>query len=144
MKSVRNNLLKYDIFFNDNKKASMKYIEAFYESDKSKPLRMAPKLTNIHIHPNNFQKMRVKYATQVFSESVAIGLLTYACFNTLPAEGSETSEFLEQFDKLFDLFNSSKHKGAKKYNLALMGADVQIQFLNKMTDLLNSIKIFDS
>jgi hypothetical protein len=47
MKSVRNNLLKYDIFFNDNKKASWTYIEAFYASDKSKPLRLAPKLTNI-------------------------------------------------------------------------------------------------
>jgi hypothetical protein len=144
MKSVRNNLLKYDIFFNDEKKASWKYIEAFYASDKSKPLRLAPKLTNIHIHPNNFQKMRVKYATQVFSESVAVGLSTYVCFNALPAEASETSEFLEQFDKLFDLFNSSKYKGAKKYNLAFMGADFQIQFLNKMVDLLNSIKIFDS
>jgi hypothetical protein len=63
----------------------------------------------------------------------------------LPGNVSErTPEFLEQFDKLFDLFNSSKQKGAKKYNLALMGADFQIQFLNKMTDLLNSIKIFDS
>jgi hypothetical protein len=52
MKSVRNNLLKYDIFFNDNKKASWTYIEAFYASDKSKPLRLAPKLTNIIDYKN--------------------------------------------------------------------------------------------
>jgi hypothetical protein len=64
MKSVRNNLLKYDIFFNGNKKASWTYIEAFYASDKSKPLQLAPKLTNIIDYKNikTCNLMGTKYA----------------------------------------------------------------------------------
>jgi hypothetical protein len=49
----------------------------FLQKDISLPIRAAPKLTEKHIHPNNFAKMRVKYATQVFSPTVAAAICTY-------------------------------------------------------------------
>ncbi|KAF2901831.1 hypothetical protein ILUMI_04353 [Ignelater luminosus] len=45
IKSVRNNILQYDITFKDNKGVTWKHIQAFYKSYESKPLRLAPKLT---------------------------------------------------------------------------------------------------
>lgn len=75
IKSVRNNLMRYNIFYED-KVASWGPIECFYNSDKTKPLRMAPKLTNSHVHPTNVERMRVKFATQVIIETVATGIST--------------------------------------------------------------------
>lgn len=37
---------------------------------------MFKKITKIHINPNSFQKMKVKLATQVFSNSVAGAIRT--------------------------------------------------------------------
>lgn len=135
LKSVRNNLLKYKICFNTGK-ASWKDITEFYDSDKIKSLRLAPKLTNTHINPNGFEKMRVKYAVQVLSESVAVGISTYVSLGAMTAEVAGTANFLENFDKLFDIFNSQRTRGVNKYNLSFMGAEYQNTFIR-------SIKIFD-
>lgn len=52
------------------------HIEKFYDLDKNNPnFVYAPALTDQHIHPNVKQQMRVKLAAQVFSHSVAAGLL---------------------------------------------------------------------
>ncbi|XP_077553125.1 uncharacterized protein LOC144167840 [Haemaphysalis longicornis] len=40
--------------------------------------RVCPKITYNHVNPSNMLKMRVKLATQIFSESVAKGLQFYA------------------------------------------------------------------
>ena len=70
LKCTRNNLMKYAFRFG-NYSACWKDIVDFYEKDKLLPIRAAPKLTEKHIHPTNFQKMKVKYATQIFSHTVA-------------------------------------------------------------------------
>lgn len=41
------------------------FVEQFY---KNYEIRLAPKLTDCHVAPNNF-KMKVRYATQVLSAS---------------------------------------------------------------------------
>ncbi|CAH1378510.1 unnamed protein product, partial [Tenebrio molitor] len=76
IKATRNNLMKNEIYWGDNS-TSWKYIEDFYASDKQQKNRLAPKLTEHHIHPNNFEKMRVKYAVHVISATVASALETY-------------------------------------------------------------------
>jgi len=72
IKATKNNLYHHSFVYN-NKCTSWKYIEEFYESDKKTQFRAAPKFTDAHIRPNNFQKMKVKLATQVLSRSVAAG-----------------------------------------------------------------------
>lgn len=91
MKSIRNILLKYTIEFEGivhivmctkhvkklifiaGLEAAWIFIEKLYELEKNRDLKLAAKLTYAHIYPTNFQKMRVKYATQVFSATVVSG-----------------------------------------------------------------------
>ena len=67
--------MKYTFKF-DNLDACWKDIDLFYTKDKSLTIRSAPKLTDTHLHPKNFAKMRVKYATQVLSHTVAASICT--------------------------------------------------------------------
>lgn len=78
-KGVRNNLLTKDLIVDKYKKgeyrqfASWKDIETAYKMDKHSFLRQRqmPKLTNKHVDPTLIPKMKVKYATQVLSHTVA-------------------------------------------------------------------------
>lgn len=71
-------------------------------------IRAAPKLTDSHISPSSFEKMKVKYASQIFSATVSAGLSLYVRFGVISAEAITTAEFIDRVDKLFDLLNSSK------------------------------------
>ena len=106
MKCVRNNLIKYTFKF-ENYQAQWKDIEQFYNKDKELPIRAAPKLTDKHIRPNNFEKMKVRYATQILSHTVAASLCTYVSVGGLSPTAMGTAEFLSKFDSLFDCVNSS-------------------------------------
>ncbi|KAJ8909818.1 hypothetical protein NQ315_003696 [Exocentrus adspersus] len=75
-KATKNNLVNNTFCF-ENKRTSWTFVEEFYKSDKLQPYRCAPKLTDAHIYPTNFEKMKVKYAVQVLSNSVASGMNTY-------------------------------------------------------------------
>lgn len=78
-KGVRNNLLTKDLQINkfrtqeNGKFASWDDIVTTYEIDKYSLLRQRqmPKLNDKHIFPHMIPKMKVKYATQVLSHSVA-------------------------------------------------------------------------
>lgn len=58
-----------------------RHLEDFFNQDKRSVIRMAPKLTERHIHLPPFTNMRVKLATQVFSHSVAAGTATQLIYN---------------------------------------------------------------
>lgn len=79
MKAIRNILIKYPVQF-ENKEAKWSHIEELHNLEKNQDLRMVPKLTESHVNPTNFQKMRVKLATQVFSSTVVSG--TFWCIQT--------------------------------------------------------------
>lgn len=53
-------------------KVSWQIIVQLFEIDTNNTsARLCPKLTRKHIYPNSFEKMKVKYATQVFSYTVS-------------------------------------------------------------------------
>ena len=83
-----------------------KDIEQFYNKDKELPIRAAPKLTDKHIRPNNFEKMKVRYAMQILSHTVAASLCTYVSVGGLSPAAMGTAEFLSKFDSLFDCSTS--------------------------------------
>lgn len=61
LKCVGNNLMKYS-----NLACTLqhgKILKAFTTMKKPLALRTVPKLTEKHLHPNGFSKMKVKYAT---------------------------------------------------------------------------------
>lgn len=81
-KGVRNNLLTKHLMINNIwlhltcRYASWEAIERLYIIDKFNKFsdiqqRMMPKLVDKHIYPNMIPKMRVKYAVQVLSHTVA-------------------------------------------------------------------------
>ena len=100
LKCVRNNLMKYTFKF-DGYVAVWNDVENFYQKDISLTIRAAPKLTEKHIHRNNFAKMRVKYATQVLIHTVAAAICTYVSVGGLPSSAMGTVELLSRFDSIF-------------------------------------------
>jgi DNA transposase THAP9 len=71
LKSTRNMFYQHNLKFNNNL-IEKKYLISFFEQNSN--LRAAPKLTNSHIFPGPFEKMKVFLAAQVFSQSVAAGM----------------------------------------------------------------------
>lgn len=139
LKAIRNNFFKFLMVFED-KKLDKIYLEQFYKKDKVHNSRNAPKLTEIHIYPSNFQKMKVKLAAQVFSQSVVAGMSTFMEIGWLPPEASATVDFIGKIDKFFDLLNSSKKANAKFFNRAFIGKEFQINFLNEMVYFFKNVK----
>lgn len=74
-KSFRNQLISGNIKTPDGI-VSWRIISELYVMDKLGTTRMCPKLTEKHIYPKHFYKIKVKLATQVFSRSVVAGIKT--------------------------------------------------------------------
>lgn len=51
--------------------------EAFKTDSSNVTLKAMPGLTRTHLYPNNFEKMRVSYAFQLFGAKVLQGLHLY-------------------------------------------------------------------
>ncbi|KAJ3641856.1 hypothetical protein Zmor_028327 [Zophobas morio] len=143
VKAVRNNML-LNSFCWDDKKTCWQYIVDFYNRDKNLTNRCAPRLTNAHIAPGKFEKMRVKYATQVLSATVAGSLHTYIELKGLPEDATGTMEFVAFFDKLFDIFNSSKLYPCKQYAKPFSGQPFQIEFLQNALEFLQKLKVINA
>lgn len=139
LKSARNNFFKYNLTFS-NSTTDKKYLIQFYKSDKGLN-RLAPKLTDIHINPGAFQKMKVRYASQTFSATVAAGMKTCIEGGTLPRLANGTVQFIDNMDKLFDLLNSKPNCGNKEFNQPFRNADYQRKHLQFMLEEFTNMKI---
>lgn len=75
MKCIRNNLLNKDLNFTiDGVKRTAKWdhlIQLYKEDSEIPDSKMLPRLTDCHILPHKITKMKVKCATQVFSQRVS-------------------------------------------------------------------------
>lgn len=83
MKCVRNNLLTKDLVYElDGVKrvAKWKHLEQLYAEDNQIPdTKMLPRLTDNHVVRHKISKMKVKCATQVFSQRVSAVMNFLAC-----------------------------------------------------------------
>lgn len=105
IKSFRNSLLAYKLFSNGEIIANFEHISSFFTSDRRGFLRMAPKLTDKHIKPNTFQKMKVKYATQLISHTVSAALKSAVEVKKLDSSALKTADTIEKMNDLFDILN---------------------------------------
>lgn len=82
MKGIRNNLLTKDLKFSmdgDEGCAKWSHIRELYDIDNAIPdCKMLPRLTDRHVVPEKILKMKVKCATQVFSQRVSSIMLFVA------------------------------------------------------------------
>ncbi|KAH7958552.1 hypothetical protein HPB49_002537 [Dermacentor silvarum] len=120
-KCIRNNLLKVGKFLlPQSQEVFHCHYSALLEYEEEQAgLRAVPKLTKAHIFPNAFQKMSVRLAVQLFSESTAAAMKFYskqeACKNLHHSTAS--SDFTRRMNKLFDSLNSRRPERVK-YNEA--------------------------
>lgn len=78
----------------EEKEIKWDYIAQLYNNDKKYGIWLAPKLTDSHIQPTYFEKMKAKYATQVFSATVSAGLNLYVRFCAIPAAAMASTELI--------------------------------------------------
>lgn len=140
LKSTRNIFTKYDISIGGDI-VRWRYVRDFYESDKTHPVKIAPKLTDNHIDCNSFERMKVKYATQVLSRTVASGIDTYARLGGLPKEAIATSTFVKNMNDIFDVFNSSMRYNGSHRKCAIDGMNDNLDFLTNMKEWIKSWKV---
>lgn len=143
IKAVRNNLMKYEFHFDDGKFASWKDIQQLYQIDSKNDIRCCPKLTKSHLSPNNFQKMKVKLATQVLSHTVSSAMYTGVSTGQLPPRAAATAEFIEMFDQIFDSLNSSSFESPKPINKPITQDSNHCKFLKEMSNFVQKIKVKD-
>ncbi|XP_037518321.1 uncharacterized protein LOC119395100 [Rhipicephalus sanguineus] len=130
LKCTRNNLRKHDLQIVADI-VSWKHIRTLYESTHHLKLKYVPKLTDKHIYESPFGNMKVKFASQAFSNSVYLAIEAFVAFTVLPPEATKTAEFVERMDQLFDTSNSScVHIRERKMRHAISEQTEHINFLN--------------
>jgi len=138
IKNVRNNLKKQGFNMAD-KTISWQYIEDFFNMDSRLPIRMAPRLTAKHIQLPPFASLRVRYATQVLSHTVASGIMTMVSLGALPSEAQATAEFIDRMDQLFNCFNSQTLHCAAPMRNAITEKSAHMAFLQDTKDWLGTV-----
>ncbi|KAE9530052.1 hypothetical protein AGLY_011514 [Aphis glycines] len=79
---------------------------SLYIYDSKNITRVCPRLTKNHFELNNFSKMKVKFAVQIFSKSVANGITFYKNKQFSGFDDSdETIQFTLLINDLFDALN---------------------------------------
>jgi hypothetical protein len=116
LKNARNALMKNDVMFDGDKVATWQHLTDFYESDRSRSLRLASRLSDSHFSLPMGQKMRVSLAAQVLSHSVSSGIRTLVHHHVLEAAALQTADFVQRVNDLFDMLNSVRlyDKGFKQ------------------------------
>ncbi|KAK7457998.1 hypothetical protein BaRGS_00039119 [Batillaria attramentaria] len=139
LKNVRNNL-KNTGFTVEDEEVSWEHVVEFYKFDKMNPVRMAPRLRERHISLPAFSTLRVRYAAQVLSHSVAAGMSSLVQLQVLPHDALATAAFIERFDQLFNAFNSSNLKSKQVMGHAMSLNSGHIEFLQDTLAWLETVK----
>ena len=124
----------------ESAKVLWRYVEQFFAKDSALPIRMAPKLSRKHLDLPGFTKMRVKFAAQVLSHSVAAGISTMCHLGCFDAFALTTAEFIDNIDQLFNCFNSKSLTSQQKFGHALSPGSDHFAFLDECHDWLQRLK----
>lgn len=126
---------------NNKKKftASWDDVKALYEYDSKRMIKLLPKITDEHINPKK-QKMNVKIATQVFSETYGRNMYFLAMRKQLASSSVGTSSILLFFNQLFDSLNGSFVAGKNQWKSPITPTSNHFQFWDYATRMLNNMK----
>jgi len=118
LKNVRNALYRYNISHADGV-AKWGDISDLFKGNLPREYRLAPKLTRKHIELPLFTQMTVKLAAQVLSHSTAAATRTHMEVGSMPAEAAATAVLCQNFNDLFDCFNSMSKSGNVQLRTAI-------------------------
>ncbi|KAH9640876.1 hypothetical protein HF086_015215 [Spodoptera exigua] len=144
MKLLRNHLeSKREFMDKDDLKIKWNYIEELNKLREKEGLHLANKLTRKHINFKN-NIMKVKLATQVFSESVAVAIK--ACREDLNLDvfkdSKATENFISNINIMFDIFNSrAMTQFDFKKPLCSQNKDTIFNFLDELKEYVLKLKI---
>ena len=132
LKNIRNNLKNHGYTWED-KSIEWKYLEEFFKKDSANKtgIRMAPKSTALHFSLAMFNSLSVPKAAQVLSHTVAAGMTAMARWNVLPEDASDTAQFAEDMDQLFNAFNSRVVNSGAVMRHAMSENSKHKEFLHK-------------
>lgn len=142
LKSARNFLYNKEVHVPGfTHTAKWSHITTLHGMVQRNSLRMAPKLTKKKIsNLKFFSKMKVNYAAQVLSNTVAASLETLVEQSQLPEEASATSIYCKNFNDLFDVLNSSSVKTKVPMRKPLLKDSRAIEFLEECLTWLEKLK----
>lgn len=97
IKLVRNSFLKSEFEDIDNGMISCDVVRMIVAEDEKFSTKISPKIGNVHIAPNTFQKMSVKLAFQLLSHSTyaaikAVSTSNKSFFNSVAEKVQPTSD----------------------------------------------------
>jgi hypothetical protein len=138
IKNLRNHCLDYGLCIKapDNKTLYLtkQHFQDLISADE-KDFKLCPKLSLIHVNCKGNDRQRVKYAVQLFSDTVAKAL-KFKFGDTLLAQ----SEIVTIIDSWFDVMNSHCKFHWKKNKCALgVHQSEQLNALGKMLDLVKNM-----
>ena len=144
IKSIRNTLLKYDLLTPDGR-VSWDILTQLYQWDSSQSVRICPKLTKSHLQPGTFDKMRVKFATQIFSKTVCAGIKTCISLNIFQNESlsiaKSTEKFISKINNTFDCLNSNNYFDKNIFKCALTENNSVLHWLEEIQPYVIKIKL---
>lgn len=143
-KNIRTAFLKYkiDTIYGI---ADFDVVRKLFILDQSSNSRVCPKLSERHINPSPADKMKVRLATQLLSESVSIGISIMGNLGKFKGQlqnnWQSTATFILNFNRAFDCMNSSKENHDNKYKCGLVPGNDPYNYLkNDFLPYLNEIK----
>lgn len=146
IKSVRNMLQKHD-FIRRGRRISWNTVKTLFEEEMRNPaeMRLAPKLSHNHVLTPPLKHMKVKYATQIFSNTVSSAVMTSIACNdsALVAEDSAFATFAKDMDSLFDIFNSSRPLESKPFKAAIRDNGPQWARLEQAEEMFQDLQMYD-
>lgn len=145
LKSVRNNLNKYDLLYKGNLVKWSFIKQVALDIDDPLKLKLLPKINHHHIYLSNFKSMKVKYAAQIFSDSMNTAMSVYMALQKLEAQALHTANFISDMNKLFDSFNSNKcGKEPHSLRYALSQSSPHLSFLDDMLNNFNECRFVNA
>lgn len=140
-KSIRNNLIGSCFKKGDDTISFSDIAETYQIDKKNTKSRALLKITDAHINPSSFQKMRVKLAVQLLSHTMASTIRT--CIGTkqlLSKTANNTAEFIEFVNKLFDCLNSRTLFSKNAYSCALSDTGIVKPFLIEASTYFENVQ----
>lgn len=125
LKLVRNTLHDYQCLLDeDGAEIKWEYFKTLHDLQCQEGLKLGNKLSNSHVFYSN-QKMKVKLASQLFSDSVGDALRYCLLKNVEGFEGCDgTIRYVKMINKLFDILNS-RNMRSRDFKQALNPLNVE-------------------